>query len=422
MKKRSINLLVAIGLAGLMSLGWAQTVKLAVWSGYPEMEPFYRHVADAFIAEHPNVEIEILTQPLRDYERKLLASVPTGTAGDILEIAANTASPFLNAGLLKPMPADIADFVRGSAYNPFYAERASFEGTVYGVPLFRGMGVLFYNTDMFAAAGLAGPPTTQEEYLDFAQKLTQRDANGNPVVSGWSLRLSGGGAGVAEKFWTIMHQYGGAVIRETADGGWVNGYDNDAGRATLQLYVDLVNKYKVVTPELKSDAEGFELGATAMFQRESWVIGDIADKAPDLNYATAPLPRGTISLPVNLYVTNDKPEAFEFAQYLVKPEFQVWLLENVGWLPNRQDVDYQVVLDKIPQLDAFLNVPEGHVLFTLPGITPLDEILTRLAERLVDSFVNASLVDNPEGIAKVIHDAASETDQILKREGMLGTP
>lgn len=422
MKKRSLLTLVIIGLAGLISLGWSQTVKLAVWSGYPEMEPFYRHVADDFIAEHPNVEIEVLTQPLRDYERKLTASLPAGTAGDVLEINATFAGRLVQAGLFKAMPDDIAAFVNGPAYSSFYSDKATWDGTVYGVPLFRGQGALFYNTDMFAAAGLDGPPTTQEEYIDYAKKLTQRDADGNPTVSGWSLRLSGGGSGVAEKFWTIMHQYGGAVVKQTPDGLWVNGYDNDAGRETLKLYIDLVHKFKVVTPELKGDAEGFELGTTAMFQRESWVIGDIANKAPDLPYKTALLPRGTISLPVNLYVTSDKPEAFEFAQYLVKPEYQIWMLENVGWLPNRQDVDYQPVLDKIPQLDAFLNVPDSQVLFTVPGIAPMDEISTRLAERLVRAYADASLVDNPEGIAKVIHDAAAETDSILKREGLLGTP
>ena len=36
-----------------------------------------------------------------------------------------------------------------------------------------------------------------------------------------------------------------------------------------------------------------------MFIRESWVIGDIASKAPNLAYATAPLPRGSIALPTN---------------------------------------------------------------------------------------------------------------------------
>lgn len=421
--KRLIGLVAVLAMLAATGAGFAQKqVEIAVWSGYPELEPFYQHVAADYMQEHPNVKITVLTQPLRDYERKVTAALPAGSAGDILEISSSFAGRLVQGGLFQAMPDDIASFVTGDAYNPFFADNASYDGTVYGIPLFRGQGALFYNTDMFAAAGIANPPQTMDEYIQDARELTQRDANGNPVVSGWSLRLSGGGSGVAEKFWTIMHQYGGSIVKPTADGKWVNGYDNDAGRQTLQLYVDLVNKYNTLTPELKGDAEGFELGTTAMFMRESWVIGDIAKKAPDLNYATALLPRGTIALPVNLYVTRDKPEAFDFARYAVKPEYQLWLLENIGWLPNRQDVDYTPALEKIPQLDAFLNIPDSQVLFTIPPIGPIDEIQTRLAERLVKAYTDASLVDNPDGIAKVIHDAAVETDNLLKREGLLGTP
>ena len=48
-----------------------------------------------------------------------------------------------------------------------------------------------------------------------------------------------------------------------------------------------------------ADADAFERGQTAMFIRESWVIGDIATKAPDLKYATMPLPMGSIVAPVH---------------------------------------------------------------------------------------------------------------------------
>lgn len=412
------TLLLVAGLT-LATLALAQSVEITVWSGYPEMEAFYNHVAEDYKSEHPDVTITVLTQPLREYERRVTAALPAGNAADILEMSSSFAGRLVQAGLFQPAPEEVAQFVRGDAYNGFFVEAASYDGQVYGVPLFRGQGALFYNTEMFKEAGLDGPPTTMAEYVEDAQALTQRDANGNPTVSGWSLRLSGGGAGIAEKFWTIMHQYGGSLVEEVPGCGWKAGYNNEAGRQTLQLYVDLVNKDRVVTPELKGDAEGFELGSTAMFMRESWVIGDIAQKAPDLEYATALLPTGTIVLPVNLYITRDKPEAFDFALYALKPEYQQWLLKNVGWLPNRQDVDYSGILEETPQLEAFLNLPSEQVLFTVPPITGIDEIETRLAERLVTAYTNASLVDNSEGINKVLADAAAETNQLLGREGLL---
>ena len=403
----------------LTAFAFGQPVEVSVWSGYPEMEAFYNHVAESYMSENPDVTITVLTQPLREYERRVTASLPAGNAADILEMSSSFAGRLVQAGLFPPVPEEVAEFVRSDAYNDFFVEAASYEGDVYGIPLFRGQGALFYNTEMFEEAGLSGPPTTMEEYLAYADTLTQRDESGNPTVSGWSLRLSGGGSGVAEKFWTIMHQYGGSLVEEVPGCGWRAGYDNEAGRQALQLYVNLVNKDRIVTPELRGDAEGFELGSTAMFIRESWVIGDIAQKAPDLEYDTALLPTGTIVLPVNLYVTRDKPEAYDFALYALQPKYQKWLLENVGWLPNRQDVDYSDILAETPQLEAFLNLPEDQELFTVPSITAIDEVQTRLAERLVPAYTNANLVDNPEGIDALLEDAAAETNQILRREGLL---
>ena len=151
------------------------------------------------------------------------------------------------------------------------------------MPLFRGQSALYYNTAMFEAAGLGEPPTTMDEFTSYAEKLTQRDASGNPTVSGWSLRLSGGGAGIAEKFWINMFQYGENLVEQQADGKWRASFANDAGLAALRQYIDNVQGLKTVTVEMPADAEAFEREQTAMFIRESWVIGDIASRRPASN-------------------------------------------------------------------------------------------------------------------------------------------
>jgi multiple sugar transport system substrate-binding protein len=180
-----------------------------------------------------------------------------------------------------------------------------------------------------------------------------------------------------------------------------------------------------VTPEMKADAEAFELGQTGMFIRESWVIGDVAKKAPNLKYATAPLPKGTLMVPVDLYVPNKGPKsqiAWDFVQKANEPENLLWLLENTAWVPNRKGLDYSAVLKKIPQLDAFVNTPPGHVFFTVPAISPASEILTRLAARLEKAFTDKSLVGNDAAIDAFLKAAAEESDKILAREDLLAKP
>jgi multiple sugar transport system substrate-binding protein len=263
---------------------------------------------------------------------------------------------------------------------------------------------------------------TMEEYDEYAAKLTQRDADGNPTVSGWSLRLSGGGGGIAEKFWINLHQYGGTVLEKAGD-GYKAGYVSDEGLAAFRQYVNAVSGDKTVTVDMPADAEAFQREQTAMFIRESWVIGDTAKKAPDLNYKTALLPRGSIALPVNLYVAGGSDEAqqaaWDFAIAANQPEHLVWMLDNVGWLPNRSGVDYSGVVSAKPQFSAFVDLPDDYEFFTLPSIEPINEILTRFAAKLVDSYGDESLVDNDAAIMAVLESAAEETNKILDRAGIL---
>ena len=415
----------ALGAATFAGLSPALAQKVTLWSGYPELEPFYKHVAEGLKAKFPNLQVSIEAIPLREHEKRVALALSSGQAANmIVELPPSTASRYLSNELLTKAPADVAAFVNDPKnFDAFFRTSASYSGAVYGVPLFRGQGALFYNTEMFKAAGLDRPPATMEEFDRYAEKLTKRDASGKATVSGWSLRLSGGGQGIAEKFWINMFQYGGNLLTQGADGKWRVALANEAGRKTLKQYLQHVHKLKTVTPDMPADADAFQRGQTAMFIRESWVIGDIAKKAPNLPYATAPLPRGTIGLPANLYVSAKGPEAeaaWTFALATNEPGNLVWLLKNVGWLPNRGGVDYSSVTNATPAFGAFVNYPQNHAFFTLPAIDPIEEILTRVAARLTAAFANAALADDDKTIDAWLAETETQANQILAREGLLG--
>lgn len=414
---------LTLGLAALAGAASAQDI--TVWSGYPELAPFYAHVAEGMKAEWPDLNVTVEAIALREHEKRLALGLSSGLEeATVIELSGSTASRYVENELLPAAPEAVAGFVNDPAnFGEFFVKAASRDGTVYGVPLMRGQGALFYNTDMFAAAGLEGPPATMAEYTDYAVKLTQRDAAGKPEVSGWSLRLSGGGQGIAEKFWINLFQYGGNVLVPDGEGKWRADYANEAGVKALGQYLDNLFTHNTVSVEMPADAEAFERGQTAMFIRESWVIGDIAAKAPDLNYATAPLPVGSIALPTNLYVAGGDDDAqaaaWAFAQATNQPENLVWLLANVGWLPNRAGVDYSSVTGQTPAFAAFVDYPEGYQFFTLPAIGPIEEVLTRLAAQLEAAFANPALAGDEAAILAHLQTAADETNQILAREGLL---
>ena len=69
---------------------------------------------------------------------------------------------------------------------------------------------------------------------------------------------------------------------------------------------------------------------------------------------------------------------------------------------------------EVPQYKYFAEVPKTYELYAYPRLAVTDEAFTKLAERLVKAYQDKSLLDNPAGITKVVHEAAEETNEILK--------
>ncbi len=404
-------------------------VTLTVWTGYPELEPFYRDVAAQFTKIHPNVSFQFLSTTLREFETKVQAALPTCTGPDVFDIEPNIAPILVSDQLIDPNPPAVDALVKSGIYSPFVVNYFTYGGKTYGIPMLEGSDAqLFYNKDMFTAAGLDPnkPPTTFDEMMADAQKLTKYDSSGNITVSGMSMRLSGQGSGIAEKFWFFLHNMGGDIIVPSADGTkWHNGYDNAAGQKALTYYIDSVYKYHVVDQKVPSDAAAFEAGQTAMLLRESWVVGEIATKAPKLNYGTAAMPRDvkfdTLTQPAGVYVAHcsKNPDvAWAYAQLLTTQDNTLLQIKDLGWISPRKG-DYSALVAQTPQYATFVNPPEQGF-YAYPLITSFNELETKMADELTTAYLDKSLLNNPAGIAKTISAMAADTDSILQQAGDYG--
>ncbi len=116
---------------------------------------------------------------------------------------------------------------------------------------------------------------------------------------------------------------------------------------------------------------------------------------------------------------DDAKIGWEFAKAANSPENLVWLLQNVGWLPNRSGIDYTPVTSKQPAFAAFVNYPQGYKFFTLPSIGPIEEILTRVAAQLVVAFGDSSMATDDAKIDAFLKKTSDEVNTILDREGLL---
>ncbi len=182
-------------------------------------------------------------------------------------------------------------------------------------------------------------------------------------------------------------------------------------------------------PALKRDAEGFELGQSAMFLRESWVVADAQKNAPSLQFATAPVPKGIarwghLTQGIDLYVprsNKNQDVAWDFLLFTQQAQYAQDLVKITGWWPARKDADYGPLLKATPEFSGFVNTDPTYQAYLTPSQPWFDEVETKMAARLTTLYTDKTLLDNPTGIAKAISDMAAETDSILDKAGVLSS-
>ena len=427
MGKRMVLIIALVAGSLLFVTGVISQAKitLTLWSGFSELTPVYELAIKDYESLHPNVSINLATFALRDHERKLTIALPSGTGPDIIETCLFTSYKYMEGGYLRKLPAELLKFRNESCFS--YNIR---KVDIYGMPWFGNVDGLYWNRTMFMEAGLPGPPKTYREQTEYAQKLTKYGTKGEVIGSGYSLRLSGGGSGVAEKFWIIgVMPFGGRVVAQVPSGKYHNGYNNEAGKNALKLYIDYLYKHRIDSFKVKHDAEAFALEKTAMLMREAWVVGHMKEHAPKVDYDTNILPlvskynlRSGLGQSYCLYVTKASKNldiAWDFIKFIENPKYLKYMYLNVGWVPTRKDVSYEYVYKQVPQLRNFTYKDYNNVQLYDPMICT-DDIYTKLAERFMAAYRRSDLLDNPRGIARVIADAAEETDNILKEAGLYG--
>ena len=429
-RRTALKLAAGAGLASAATLGAPRTARaapttLAIWTGFPELQPFYQAVADAYSKLHPDVKFTIFATSLRECEQKLSAAVPTGTGPDVFDIGTNISVNFIDGGLLDPNPPAIDQYLKSGAWNKQVVDFSAIDGKNYGLPLMEGSRAsMDYNKTMFKEAGIAGPPATFPELIAAAQKLVKFDASGKMIRSGISLRLSGQGSGITEKFRYLLEAAGASVIARTPAGKYHSTFDNDAGRSALQFVVDAVQKYKIDDPKVQHDAAAFVAGNTAMLFREAWVIGEIQEKNKTLDYGVAPIPKWTAASPNKMllqpwliYVngkSGNKDVSWDFLQFLTNQENSLRLTTMTGWVSARADVDWKPLLATTPQFKVFVDPPKDMTYYVEPVLTPWDEIQSKMADKLAAAYINPALEGDPAKLAEAVHQMAAQTDQLLK--------
>ncbi len=434
MWKKLLCTMFVVGFTGsllLSSQSVAAKEKLSIWLGYGETLPAFEAVKGQFEEKYPDIEVEILTFSLRDFEAKLATSMPTGAGPDILTLHDFIFPRYYDNDYLEPVPEDFAAIVTDpEKTNPAYAAIVSRDGVAYGVPYWTGRSMVFYNKDHFAEAGLTEPPATIEQLWQHAEKLVKKGADGELERAGITMRLTGA-SGVIQKFGYLYYQMTGEQIFEVGqEPGTVRVTLEDHLDVAAQALLDRINHLhgdrKVDDWNLKHDAQGFASGVASMLLRETWAIAFIKKNGPNINFGTAPMPKGKIQGAFNyieiLSVSNQsqlKEQTWEFVRMLQEQEALNVLLQESGYSPLRKDRDFSWFLTENPLYKAVMESFEGYQQYLEAPNTAYEEMTTRVGEVLQEAYRDASLVDNPDGCKDVILKMQKVAQDILEDNDIL---
>lgn len=313
---------------------------------------------DGFNASQSEYTASHVYVPFSDYEKQLTLGIASGELPDIVIMDGCGMASFIQLGLM----ADISD--ADIAWDEYIAgpmESTMLDGKHYGIPFATNCTALFYNKDLFDAAGIDYPTseTTWTEFRDMAKALTKDG------VYGFGNAAVGTDEGT---FQCLQWLY-------TAGGSYK---DIKGGTDAFTLMQDMIKEgswTKECVNWTQSDVNNnFMAGNIAMQQNGPWQIPGIEANAPDLNYGVTCLPRYDENAPQatsilggeNMGVVNkeDTSGAQAFLKYYDKTEVMVEAMKQYGSFPPKTEAakdaywtDDAIQASFITQLDT--SIPRG---------------------------------------------------------------
>jgi multiple sugar transport system substrate-binding protein len=219
----------------------------------------------AFEKDNPTVKVQIETTPYDAYFTKLQTAVAGGTAGDAFELNYENFVTYTKSGALAELSG-----VDAAAYKPSLLEAFQADGKQYGLPESFSNVVLFFNKDLFKAAGVAEPTAdwTWKDEQAAAAKLTDKAKK----VWGDYQPIS------FFEFYKALAQSGGEFLNADKTASTFN---SDAGK---QAAAFLVGKAGTTMPT-EADGAGtpdfdsklFKSGNLAMWHTGIWLFSGMAD-------------------------------------------------------------------------------------------------------------------------------------------------
>jgi multiple sugar transport system substrate-binding protein len=415
----SLRLPVALALLALWSTacgerGGATRLTFSGSALGPEAEVVRRQL-DRFGQRHPGVEIELRVTPDAADQRHQLyvqwlnARAP---APDVLQLDVVWTAEFAGAGWILPLPpseTDVSDFV------PAALEASRWRGTLFAVPWFVDIGLLYWRTDLLAA-----PPQSLSELRDMARRLRSTGAARFGLV--WQgARYEG----LITVFLEHLGAFGGGIL----DGRGRVIVDEPAAIRALTFMCDAIGgdgfvPISVLTWQEEQARFAFQNGDAAFMRNwpYAWtLLQDGSRSRVAGRFAVAPFPAGDDGRPtaalggaqlaVNAWSANPVL-AWELVSFLTGPEQMLERARLATQLPARRSLyDTAALAEALPiPVDQLRRILDGAV---PRPVTPVYSELSEILQVRLHRALSAQ-----QAPAEALREAAREMRSLLARAGL----
>ncbi|MDQ3938134.1 MAG: extracellular solute-binding protein [Chloroflexota bacterium] len=309
------------------------SMQLGQWESSASERSALSSAVAAFRVANPDIQVEQLT--IRgDYRAEMQNRFGARNPPDAFYVNAEYARDWADQGFLLPLDDYIA--ASGIDTSKFFQEyldifRGS-DGKIYGLPKDGNTIAMAYNTDLVAT-----PPATLDDLVAQANNLKGTGALKAPICLNAGL----------DRGLAFIYAQGGSLLN---DDNTAEAITTDASKAAVQWYLDLFKNGLGMTASDMGDGwcgEAIGKGDAAFAFEGGWLVGYLNDQFPDLNWALAEMPTGSIGEKVTISYTAaygigadsaNKDQAWEVIEYLTSPSgMAVWTGGGIA-VPSRSDV------------------------------------------------------------------------------------
>jgi len=352
------------------------------WSAPNEVKAIQDNI-DAFEKEHPNIHVKAVSAITDDKINQALRAGGPNAPDVVSSFSTDNVGAFCSSGAF----VDLTPFLEKSGidpkkvFPPAQATYTQFEGNQCALPLLSDAYGLYYNKDMFKAAGIAGPPKTLSEFDADAVKLTKESGDTYsqlgfmPLYHGYESALSHIAAQWSPTYFTPDGKSNAAD-----DPGLKAAYEWQKALVGKLGGFDKLDTFRTTFADEFSDNNPFMIGKVAMAIDGEWRGGMIDDSDSKVNYGVAPFPvpddmaaqygkgyiTGTI---VGIASTSSKQNAaWEFVKFMTTDTDAVVNFANgIHNVASTKAALASPNLDKDPTTQAFIKIASNPYSNTTPA-------------------------------------------------------